>query len=869
MKKLLTILLLLPVIVNGQTLIGRQLVDSFPVFDWSVYPTSGLNYGLTWLPTDYTSNPSKKFPLIINLHGSGESVNTTTPTASMLTALLHTNSGIPYNISIGWNPVAVNPLDGQTYEFIVISPQNASGWSDNYDQLKFILPNILSRYRVDSTRIYLTGLSAGGDGTWTVAGSGDNAFIKQFAAMATASTAQADGVNSLTQNQVQANMIHLTSQDSVPIWAVVGTADGLEEWSIAYTDTVNDGSPTPFQKAKLTLINGVGHSAWQQLYDTAWRPRINYYGTNGSSAPLASSSDAGLVKGTGKTPDSLDVFEWFLLYSRTASSGGVSGPTANAGSNQTIALPTNSVTLNGSASTGTITSYAWTQVSGPNTATLGTPSSVSCSATGLIQGTYVFQLSVNSGASTATTQVTVNPAAGTLRCRGSKFTINSSSVGFNAGDTAFFWNAAGDTTYMPGDTLVFGNSTPIPRWPYIEMDNFVGDRACPLVITYSGTQCLVENLAGDTTRGHNGTINLVSDGFVKVDGNKGTPGVYGFLIQGDPVFRYDLGSAAQIVGTSHNIEWTGTKIRNIGTGLWMKNNGDCNLIDNYPNPGVDSVFFHDNWIVGTWNEGMYIGNTSPDNAPSGACAYDMRPITCADTTFFPVPPRIGDIHIYNNIVDSTGRGGIQLAGASVGTSYINNNTVTHNGMNGDDAQGTAISVGTYSRVIIHDNICRNTYTWAIALLGASNTGFAQQIYSNTTDSSGYNRWYNLANTSRSWINPATEPIFTDTLTWPQSIFVDTKPTCNPVDSTIVWIKNNTLKLCKRPSQQIVIQNDHSTLQYNGGNIICNNLTGSGSLANIYIDPNATGFTYGTSCSGPSPAPCNCKPAPFKIIFNHP
>lgn len=85
-------------------------------------------------------------------------------------------------------------------------------------------------------------------------------------------------------------------------------------------------------------------------------------------------------------------------------------PVANAGTNQTITLPTNSVTLDGTGSTGTYSSEAWTQVSGPNSASFGTPTAITTTATGLIAGVYVFQLSLNSGASTSTTQVTVNPA---------------------------------------------------------------------------------------------------------------------------------------------------------------------------------------------------------------------------------------------------------------------------------------------------------------------------------------------------------------------------------------------------------------------------------------------------------------------------
>jgi hypothetical protein len=90
-------------------------------------------------------------------------------------------------------------------------------------------------------------------------------------------------------------------------------------------------------------------------------------------------------------------------------------PSANAGSDQTITLPTNTVSLSGSGAetNGTIVSYAWTQVSGPSTATITTAGQAQTTVTGLVQGIYRFRLTVtdNSGVTaTATMQVTVNPA---------------------------------------------------------------------------------------------------------------------------------------------------------------------------------------------------------------------------------------------------------------------------------------------------------------------------------------------------------------------------------------------------------------------------------------------------------------------------
>lgn len=87
-------------------------------------------------------------------------------------------------------------------------------------------------------------------------------------------------------------------------------------------------------------------------------------------------------------------------------------PVANAGLNSSITLPTSSTSLFGSGADpdGTISAYAWTQLSGPNTATIAAPSSATTGVSGLIAGVYTFQLTVtdNAGATdTDTVTVTV------------------------------------------------------------------------------------------------------------------------------------------------------------------------------------------------------------------------------------------------------------------------------------------------------------------------------------------------------------------------------------------------------------------------------------------------------------------------------
>jgi len=90
-------------------------------------------------------------------------------------------------------------------------------------------------------------------------------------------------------------------------------------------------------------------------------------------------------------------------------------PVVNAGPNQSITLPVNSVMLNGTATddglpNGTLI-ITWTVVSGPGTVTFSSPNTAVTKATFSAAGTYVLQLSANDSQYTTTSQttVTVNP----------------------------------------------------------------------------------------------------------------------------------------------------------------------------------------------------------------------------------------------------------------------------------------------------------------------------------------------------------------------------------------------------------------------------------------------------------------------------
>ena len=121
----------------------------------------------------------------------------------------------------------------------------------------------------------------------------------------------------------------------------------------------------------------------------------------------------------------------------TVNGGGVTlpNPVASAGGDQTITLPVSTITLTGGGQIGTaqasggtgsttsststtiIKSYQWSQVSGPNNATFANAKAAQTAVSGLIAGTYVFQLTVtDSQGQTGSDQVTVTvkPAAGSV-----------------------------------------------------------------------------------------------------------------------------------------------------------------------------------------------------------------------------------------------------------------------------------------------------------------------------------------------------------------------------------------------------------------------------------------------------------------------
>ncbi|MDQ4140866.1 MAG: T9SS type A sorting domain-containing protein, partial [Bacteroidota bacterium] len=116
----------------------------------------------------------------------------------------------------------------------------------------------------------------------------------------------------------------------------------------------------------------------------AWTPVQGSYTLTGTTYSVASDSDT----------VGIPLVVAFTVTDKPGSTNGL--PVANAGSDITITLPTNTVTLAGTGTDteGPIKQYIWNQVSGPNAAKLSNTLVFNPVVSGLIAGTYVFSLVV-------------------------------------------------------------------------------------------------------------------------------------------------------------------------------------------------------------------------------------------------------------------------------------------------------------------------------------------------------------------------------------------------------------------------------------------------------------------------------------------
>ena len=188
-----------------------------------------LNYWL-FLPKNYSADAKDGFPLLLFLHGAGE------------------RGPDPNNAKVHGPSKLVETEQGETWPFVTLSPQCVQDGYWCVDQLLILLDKVMAEYNIDPDRVYVTGLSMGGYGTWMLLDAAGDRFA--------AAAPLCGGCNPAKAGKMV----------DIPIWIFHGAVDSVvppERSQVMYDAIKKLGG----EKVKLTMYPGVDHGCWVPAYN--------------------------------------------------------------------------------------------------------------------------------------------------------------------------------------------------------------------------------------------------------------------------------------------------------------------------------------------------------------------------------------------------------------------------------------------------------------------------------------------------------------------------------------------------------------------------------------------------------------------------
>ena len=186
---------------------------------------------LVYLPKDYAA-AVKRWPLMLFLHGAGERGDDL--------ALVAKHGPLKF------------VRQGTNFPFIIVAPQCPKGQHWDNEVLIALLDRVVKQYAVDESRVYLTGLSMGGFGTWSLGA----AHPERFAAIAPICGGG---------NFIEWHLAPHPAVKTLGVWAFHGGQDPIvpvteSERMIALLKKIG------CEDAQLTLYPEAKHDAWTETY---------------------------------------------------------------------------------------------------------------------------------------------------------------------------------------------------------------------------------------------------------------------------------------------------------------------------------------------------------------------------------------------------------------------------------------------------------------------------------------------------------------------------------------------------------------------------------------------------------------------------
>jgi predicted peptidase len=205
------------------------VIGSF--FAWSQQTSEKFiqeTHYLLYLPEGYLQDTVTRWPLVLFLHGSGERGH------DLEKVKTH---GPPKLVA-----------QGKKFPFILVSPQAPSagiGWEPN--TLYQMLQDIKARYRVDGDRVYLTGLSMGGFGSWNLAMKHPEEFAAVVPICGGGDTAE------------------IWQLRNMPVWCFHGALDNVVP--LASSQKMVEGLKRYNPSVRFTIYPDANHNSWTVTYD--------------------------------------------------------------------------------------------------------------------------------------------------------------------------------------------------------------------------------------------------------------------------------------------------------------------------------------------------------------------------------------------------------------------------------------------------------------------------------------------------------------------------------------------------------------------------------------------------------------------------
>jgi predicted peptidase len=213
---------------------------------------SGKSYRYeVYVPSDFSKH--KQWPVILFLHGSGE---------RGVDGLLQTDVGLPHAIR----------QHNSRFPFVVVMPQCEGGkiWGDPGMMLQALaaLQQSIKEFHGDRSRVYLTGLSMGGYGTWEIASRNPGIFAALVPVCSGVRSAndmpelKVEKVADPRYTDPYAELIRRIG--STPVWMFHGEVDPVVP--VTEARKLAAAMKAAGIKYKYTEYPGVGHDSWDNAY---------------------------------------------------------------------------------------------------------------------------------------------------------------------------------------------------------------------------------------------------------------------------------------------------------------------------------------------------------------------------------------------------------------------------------------------------------------------------------------------------------------------------------------------------------------------------------------------------------------------------